>query len=398
MALDTTTGAAILKKLYPDGVMKNLTFQDRPFLAMVPKAQWAGSTVEIPLIYGNPAGVSSTMSTAITNKGNSASKCFAVTMRKIYGVGAIDNEIMEKSATDKGAFVQALKYEADNVLGAVSNRLASQLFRTGGGSIGKVSAVTSTTLTLTNASDAVNFEVGMLVGGDTVDGGGTVHSGAEPITAVNRDTGVLTAAAWTDITGVAAGDFLFQEGCYDTSLHGLGSWVPTTAPGATDFFGVNRSADVSRLGGLRVAATEVSGYPIEQKLLAGLTRCAVAGGKPDVIFMNPVDFGALVDELGSKVQYNSFKVGEIGFSALRIYGQTGEVKVMADRFCPENLAYAIQLNTMRLFTTSGGAPKFLDLDGKLSRESTSDAYEFRVGLYGNMTCSAPGFNCVIDLT
>ena len=398
MALDATTGAAILKKLYPANVLKNLTYKNRPFLSMVPKGQWKGSTVDIPLTYGNPAGVSATISTAITNKGNSNSKAFAVTMRKHYGVASIDNEIIEKSKDQAGAFTQALKYEVDNTWNAVANKLAAMLYRSGGGAIGQVGSLTgSTVITLKNKADIHNFEVGMVLEGDTADGGGTKHSGSEVITDIDRDAGTITAAAWTDISGIAADDYLFQAGDYDLGFHGLGSWVPSSAPGATAFFGVDRTADVSRLGGLRVSSSDVAGATIDEKLQFGLERLFSEGAQPSHCFLNPVNYRDLVIQLENRAVFDKDE-GRVGFKTLLMFGPGGAVKIHADPFCPKDTAFILQMDTWMLMTTSGGLPKILDLDVGALRESTSDAYEVRVGVYGNLACKAPGFNCRVDLS
>jgi len=395
--LDSTTGAALLKKMYPVKVMEKLTFTNRPFLAMVPKGVYGGSSVDFAIHYSDPQGIATDL--ADVTEGPSGSKQFSATMRSIEASASVDGKLIEKCAAgDPAAFVDPLKDESSNLINSVSNVLAAQLYRTAGGALGKVSSVTATTLVLTNPSDAVNFPVGMYVGADTVDGGGTVHSGSEPITKVDANTGILTAAAWTDITGIAAGDFLFRHGTYDTCFHGQGSWVAKNASDVGTLLGVDRTVDVESLGGLRVSSSDVSGLPIEQKLQHGLMRCAIKGASPDKIFLNPVDYNDLIIELGSKVQYTEFKVGVVGFGGVRMNGPTGEVMVVADRFCPVKEARINQMNTWKLLTTSGGTPKFLDLDGRVARAASSYAYSFRAGIFGNLICTAPGFNCVVDLS
>ena len=58
----------------------------------------------------------------------------------------------------------------------------------------------------------------------------------------------------------------------------------------------------------------------------------------------------------------------------------------------------LQLNTWSL-NTLGGAPQILDGDGvgTMLRVSNLDAYEVRVGMYGNIACTAPGYNCRVAL-
>jgi len=398
MSLNKTNADAILKELYPDDALKNLTFQNRPLLAMIPKGQWDGDSVVVPVTFGNPAGISNDFVTAYNNKANSKSDKFTITNKQLHSLASIGNEVMELSRGRRGAFVEALKYEVDNAVGGAANELAGQLYRGGGGAVGEVSSLTATTITLKNAADSVNFEVGMLVEGDTVNGGGTKHSGSEPVTAINRDTGVITMAATSDITGLAANDFLFRAGSYDAAIDGLESWVPNTAPGATTFFGVNRSVDTSRLGGVRVSSAEVGGMLIEEKLQTGLEKLVREGGMPDCIFVHTSVVRDLEISLSSKVQYEQFTCGDVGFDAVKFHGPAGSVKVIGDRFCPVNRAYLLQTNTWKLMGTRGGLPTIQDKDGRMIRETGLDSYEVRISLYGNLTCRAPGWNAVIDLT
>ena len=180
-------------------------------------------------------------------------------------------------------------------------------------------------------------------------------------------------------------------------LSGLGSWLPESAPASTDsFFGVNRSADASRLGGIRFAGGSL---PLEEALIGAAARVAREGGKPDVCFVNYNNFGDLEKALGSKVSYVDVKVNpEIGFRGILIHGPRGPIKVVPDQNCPNGVAYMLQMDVWKLYSL-GKAPKILDSDGlKFLRESTADAVEARIGYYAQLGCRAPGFNVRVALT
>ena len=233
---------------------------------------------------------------------------------------------------------------------------------------------------------------------DSADGGGTVHTGSITVTDVNRDTGVLTTDATSAIGSAAVGDYIFQEGDYDAKLSGLAAWVPSTAPGATSFFGLDRTTDVTRLAGIRIASSTVSGLPIEEKLQVAASRLAREGGSPDVILINYENFRDLEISLGSKVVYDRAPEGAVvGWNGLTIRGPKGPIKVVPDQSCPPNRAYVLTLSTWKL-GSPGPAIKVLDRDGKLIRESAADAYEVRIAFYGNLGCLAPGWNSVVDLS
>ena len=88
---------------------------------------------------------------------------------------------------------------------------------------------------------------------------------------------------------------------------------------------------------------------------------------------------------------------DVGFQALSIIGPKGPIKIIADQNCTPDVAYLLQMDTWTL-NSLGPAPHILDLDGnRMLRIHNDDSYELRVGFYGNVACTAPGYNCRIAL-
>ena len=179
-------------------------------------------------------------------------------------------------------------------------------------------------------------------------------------------------------------------------MAGLDSWVPSTVT-ATAFWGVDRTADTYRLGGLRW--TTDAGGPIEQTLQRALSRAYREGAMTSHIFMNNLDFTNLIVSLGSKVMYDTENtdIVSVSYKSVVIAGPSGDVKVIASSSCPQGIAYALQLDTWCFWTL--GQPGFLDEDGvgRILRDSASDSYLCRIGYYGNLVCDAPGYNMRITL-
>ena len=125
------------------------------------------------------------------------------------------------------------------------------------------------------------------------------------------------------------------------------------------------------------------------------------GGNPDVVFANPLDYGDLRKSLGSKVEYDMVRgagdMAVFGFEAIKLMGSQGPIKVVADRNCPQGVAYMLQLDTWSL-ASLGPAPKLLSGQGlQFLWDQTADSIEVRVGYYANLGCYAPGFNARITL-
>lgn len=332
---------------------------------------------------------------------------------------------MEQTKTNAGAFVDAAKLQMDGGFRNLTNNIAFELFNSGTATRG-IAGITASTqtggtavggvvLTLNNAQQIVAFEVGMLLVASATDGGAP-STDTVTITAVNRATGVVTGTAsaatlsanWS--IGTSANSYLTVSGDLPAAgaantgsylaLSGLAAWIPVTSPAATDsFWGVNRSADPTRLAGCRFNAQSMT---IEEGMTNALAFLNREGGKPDLCVMDFASYAALVNALGAKVQYvqvNHDEV-EVAFEGITFQSAYGRVTVLADRSCPPQTAYLLTMNTWKL-RSLGKVPHILTygmegLEGL--RVGNADALEIRIGYYGNLICSAPGWNCVVQLS
>jgi hypothetical protein len=402
MALDLVSFSAALKQHYPDWKIENLVYQSNPFMALVPKyEQFGGDVLKMPLVYGNPQNRSATFSTANGQSSTSALKAFLLTRSSDYSIAEISNEVILASEGDANAFLRAATVEIDGALHALGRSIATKLFRSGSGSIGKAATVTGTgtIITLATVEDVVNFEVGMTLQASTADGGGSPRAGSAVVSAVDRINGIVTLAS-AGITGLAGNDFIFVAGDYDLAIKGMDAWLPysdrVTKLGSA-FFSVTRSADATRLGGLVYDGTAL---PIEEALINSLALVGREGGNPDYVFMNFADWSNLVKALGSKVQYVDVKAGAegaVGFTGIMVNGPRGVVKVIPDMNCPKGDAYVVQLNTWQLASLKKAVNLF-DTDGlRMLRSSSADSLQIRCFSYAQLGCSAPGFNMHLKL-
>lgn len=419
---------AALKELYdnPSDYMKDLVYARNPFLALVPKdespAGMAGKYLPVPLIYGTPQGRSATFATAQTNQTQPFLASFFVYRVANYAVASITNELLEATKDNAGAFIDEGKLVMDTAFRNISNDLAHDLFGDGSGSRGALASISTGVITLTNAQDVVNFEVGMVLVSYSVSGTTPTQStGANLgyVIAVNRSAGTVTVSA---TSGGAAGtptnwsasfpnlavqgDITFASGSLGISstgalkVTGLQAWLPATAPSSGDsFWGVDRSVDVTRLAGVRY---DGSSQPIEEALIDGAALVNREGGMPNMAVMNFTSYAALEKALGSKVQYVDVKHEEadIAFEGIRIHSAYGPIVVLADRSCPAQKCFLLQMDSWKLRTLNK-APHILTygMEGlEALRVGNADAVEIRIGYYGNLICNAPGYNCVVSLS
>ncbi len=413
--LNLTTFDAALKTLYTDQAVQNMVYKNNPAYAMMPKyEQFLGRNLQIPLIYGNPQGRSHSFARAQTRGQITSSnlKAYFLTRVNDYSIATIDNETLLASKGDAGAFLEAATVEINGAINSLTRSAAIAMYKSGYGEIGQIkagSAVSGTTMTLEVAQDITNFEVGMeldvfatLTG--AVKAYGTSGNGLI-VTGVNRSTGVLTFGyaindATNGIPTIAAGDYVAVRGDHVTSsltkIAGFEAWLPSTAPTTGDsFFGVDRSADVTRLAGQRQNSV---GQPIEEALIDGAALVAREGGALTHYLMGYEKYSELEKALGSKVQYIDMKINaEVAFRGIQINGPKSTIKVVPDQNCPANRVFGLQMDTWRL-NSLGASVRVLDTDGlQMLRQSSSDGVEVRYGYYANVSCNAPGYNINIQV-
>lgn len=401
--LDNVTQA--LKEHYKALTVKNMVYKDNPFLALVNKyEQFGGENMPIPTQYGISNRRSATFGTGQLLDTATSLARFVITRVKDYSFASITGETIKATEGSADAFLKYATLEIDGAIQSLTRSIAVGMYGDGTGKIGTFDAISAVTdgvgrtIDLVNEEEVTNFEVGMVIR-FAPDAATDVRQDTFTITAVNRDTGVLTGTIANSTGGILTTDFLVQSGDYVSAndrlkISGLEAWIPSGTP--TDLFSVVRTADRTRLAGVPF---DGSSQPIEEALIGAASRLAREGGSPDVCFMDYTQFANLEKALGSKVVYDkvSSDDADIGFQALSIIGPKGPIKIVADQNCTPNVAYMLQMDTWTL-NSLGAAPHILDLDGnRMLREALNDAYEVRVGFYGNLSCNAPGYNSRVAL-
>lgn len=408
--LTMVSSDAALKQIYQPNYMADVVYKDRPLLAMLPKfTGFGGRNMPIVLLFGNPAGRSQVIATAMANVTPPLYEDFVLTRVHDYGIAEIDGETADAMESDRFAWTRGMTDCIDGVMGMTADNLHLMCYGSGTGIRAALpaagSGVGTPTLVLATTSDIHRFEVGMSIDGCT--GAGAPHGTPQTITGINRIAGSITGAAnWN--AAIVASDNLFVEGDYTAAastnmVSGLEAWCPVAAPGAGLFFGVNRTQDITRLGGLRQAAL---GGTVEDALVTGAWLVDANGGKPSHVFMNPINYRDLIQSLSAKTMYTpglttSSHVGmeaPIAFKSVMIDGPKGPIHCVSDRFCPEDVAWMLQLDTWVL-ASLGAAPKVINTkDGnRWLRQTAADGYQVRVGYYAQLGCRAPGFNCRIAI-
>lgn len=391
MTFNISRAEPILKEMYPTDVVKNLTYKNRPFYAMLPKDEnFVGELRKVSMQYGNVQNRSTNFAIAKSQNQYNRYEDFKTTRVANYSMATVTNETILATQNDDGAFIDALEREMKGAFNSLANSLAYSVIADGSYKIGRRDSDAASVTTLTDARDIVNFEVGMELEASDTTTGSTVRSGFITVTAVDREAGTFTYSG--SISGYADNDYLYPRGDKGAAISGAAAWVPyedRSTKLAASFFGVTRNVDSTRLGGWYL---DRSTYSIEEALLESIVVLDREGATPDCIFLNPLKWKDLVNSLGSKVQYIKTTIADVAFEGVLIHGPQGPVKVYSDRWIPYAYSLTAQMDTWKL-ASLGPAIRVFDTDGlRVLRSQTVDGVDIQLNSYAQLENHAPGYN------
>lgn len=419
MAATISSADKILKFIYTSRALQNAVYDKNPLFALLPKQSgFNGRSMIHALTYGNSLARSAAFATAQgragingasgTDSGFNRDVNFTITRVKNYAMYTIEQELLLAASGDRASFIKGLTQLVDGTLQTLKNDFGRDVYGSGLGELGQVTAVTGAgPYTVTVGEAITQIEVGMEVVASTGStktailrnsGGGVV------VVSVNRSAGTFVIT--TNPDSIAANDWLFIKGDRPVAattaigsmlkIAGMEAWNPVTAPSSGEsFFGTDRSVDVTRLAGQRL---DISSLQPEEGYITALAALAREDSEPSHIFTSFSDEKNLKLALGSRVDAEYTQVGDIGFESIRLRGPNGTVRVYADRNAPVGYARLLQLDTWELkhlgdLVNRGDAAG----DGGLAREYQADRFEGRMSFYGNLLCYAPHKNMVATL-
>lgn len=405
--LDTTGFNPMLKEHYAPGPVINMAFQKNKATGLMtkrnrkPSGEGGGKYWVQPIQYADPGGGSSDFTTANAYTDNESSfVAFQVTRKKHYRVAKVENEVIEATAEGNVDAFEPAFDEFDRAMRAEGNYLNFRFFRGRGGAIGRMTNATFATavMTLDDAAGTWAVRKNDVVNLASTDGtSGAIRVGSLKVLSVQRRSGTITFTGniSTGVAAAAQNDYVFLSGDFGLAASGLSDWCPDSAPGATSFYGVDRTADEDMLGGLRIDAT--GGQPTHETLIDMVVAADEIGGEPDVCFANPRALGTLTKQLEGKWvimkgQGYGGKEAQIGYRGWQVTIEGHEVTIFSDRCCQAKRLWMTQMDTWTMFS-AGMAPNFITKRaGSIIKVSeTADAYEGRIGEYYNYGNKAPGY-------
>ena len=413
MASTITTFDFALRDRYTNKqTVQNLCFADRVTLGKMPKdTEFQGRGHPIPVIIRSPLGIAVTLANAQTNAttnsgaaGNTKGVEFLITAGDLVGTVDIGEKVIRASRANPGAFLQNKTAEIDGLYGGVADDLARAIQGNGTNLLGVSPNLVGTTITFTNPSDAMYFEVDMLLEASLADGSGAADAllaGTAYVTNRDLNAGTVTINALPGAWNGAGTLYLFRAGTFlgnvgNLITHGFGSYI-TSAAAPPALYGVSaaaRLAEKQRLCGVVLPAASVAGLGKEvrmQMLGSQMTgRAKGPGGK--FWTMHPEDWQDLAISLQSRGQRPlTDKSTSFGYEYLEIVAGGVRGEVYADRFNPKGKARCWRIQNWTLLTM-GEMIGPQNGDGlTMLRKATTIDYEYRLLGFPGVGCEAPGW-------
>ncbi len=404
-----------MKERYEDSsIVEELIYPENVLLGLLEKkgeTGMVGSRLPVPIIYGNPQGLSAGFSTAQTNATNVKTEKWEIEAGDYYGVVHIGDKVLQASRTNAGAFLDNKKVEIDALWTQAGENLSLYAWGNGGQALGRRASASGNVVTLANPTDVANFEVGMIVRASAADGSAaadTLRTGVDAITAVNRAAGTITFDNVADISGFIDLDYLFREGDFFGDqgvvvMKGVQSFIsgsdaPPTLWGISN---TTRATDLQRFAGCRVPDNALVGLSIDARIKR---LCSYMAGRfkakmPTAGFLHPEDFDSLETLMAARgtrpLEDDNTK---FGFMKIDIATGSGRIPIYCDRHTPKGTFFALRLEDWWV-SSMGELLRAQDGDGlEVLRRASSTDYEYRLISYPLLANRAPKNSGRVSLT
>mgnify|MGYP006280931813 CR=1 FL=1 len=333
-----------------------------------------------------------------------------INAKKIYAVAQVERESIKASETSEGAFVKAMQETVKKTLESFMRNCSRMLFADGSGVLAKgagaaaaanvsglgtvvspyVITLTSSTFFDANLEERDLVQIGTGAAADN--SGAAVEATTLEIVAVDVNAYTVslvgTSARLAALTGVgkfATTDVIIMQNSYQNDLTGLRGISNLSAAGTGTIYNVS----IQRRWAMQVkdaAAAAITVDLINQQMLQ-IER--VSGKVPNLIVCGFKQYQKLLALHENQKRYNlspkdSKYAGQFSFDGLQFMSTAGIVPVVYDRFVKDDEIFLLNDNYITLCMRPGGAQWFEEDGTVFLRDTGSDSYSARYGLYGEL--------------
>jgi hypothetical protein len=318
---------------------------------------------------------------------------------KKYIFASFDNEALEASENDSGAYMAFKEEEIEGCFKGIKQQTAADMQGNGSGRIATVTDVTGNVLTV-GEGDIVNFQLDQRIQSFAVNAAAASATSAGPkgwmtVGSIDPDTNKITLNTTDGDTAAQDGvdsttdKYLAIYGSVGNAMAGTQAWVPAgRSVLATPFKGVTRSQFSSRLGGIYYDGS--ANGSIAEALERSIARARKEGCQADTAWLNFSRFQDLSIDLGARAVREPYKMGTFAYSSIKFAAGDRDIRVMCDPHFADNDCLIAKKDAWRWHTLKD-APRLMGKQGgsEMVLEPAADGWEVRIGWYGEMECLAP---------
>ena len=294
-----------------------------------------------------------------------------------------------KASSSKKAFMKWSEQVVGNMTSSFTKRLEVLHFY-GGTSLGVVSSIAASVITITTATFASGIwagSEGAVLSSYTALTGGTTHDTSLTIVSVDPANRQITVSG--DST-TAANDYLFYKGFRGTEMNGIDKLVTNTG----NLYNISATTYNLWAGNSYSAGSGALTFGKIQSAIA----LAVAKGldeKVSVFVSIPTWANLNTDISALRKLDNSYKTSkaENGSESISFYGANGEIEIVPSIYVKEGEAFCVPLARLKRIGSSDVTmrmPGMSDEQLVLQRDGYA-AYEMRLFYDGNLFAERPGF-------
>lgn len=333
-----------------------------------------------------------------------------INSKRIYATAQVEREAIKASETSEGAFVKAMQETVKKTLESFMRNCSRQLFNDGSGVLGK-GAGGATADVVGNGSTATpyvvtfsaatffdaNFEerdlVQVVTGLAADNTGGSVENTYLEIVAVDPaaytvslvGTSARLAALVAGTNPFDTTDGLVMQNSYLNDLTGLRGISRQSQAGSGSIYNV----PVQRRWSMdykNAAAAAVSVDLINERMLQVERK---SGKVPNLIVCGFKQYQKLLALHENQKRYNlspkdSRYASQFSFDGLQFMSTAGIVPVVYDRFVHDDEIWLLNDNYITVCMRPGGAQWFEEDGTVFLRDTGSDSYSARYGMYGEL--------------
>lgn len=334
-----------------------------------------------------------------------------INAKRVYAVAQVEREAIKASETSEGAFVKAMQETVKKTLESFMRNCSRMLFADGSGVLAKgagasaAAAVTGAgtvgspyvvTLTSTTFFDA-NLEEKDLVqigtGAASDNSGASMETTFLEISAVDTvnytvslvGTSARLAALVSGTAKFATTDVIVMQNSYQNDLTGLRGISAASIAGTGTLYNVSVQRRWS-MDTKDASAAAISIDLINERMLQIERK---SGKVPNLIVCGFKQYQKLLALHENQKRYNlspkdSKYAGQFSFDGLQFMSTAGIVPIVYDRFVKDTEIWLLNDNYITCTMRPGGAQWFEEDGTVFLRDTGSDSYSARYGLYGEL--------------